>query len=332
MGRSKLDEWDMQGAENVPVLPNDDLVSGRIDFGSENRRTKASLQKQMEFNEQEDYFEGRTKRMSKQADKQLAVFSSDSPHRTALNMPLDLDENEVVNLEDILAEPEIELLGYGVLSRVLPKGIGSVACDTITDMINSTAMGMDSVMGEHFRDNCITWIDTVKGTRYSARQFLDAVKYVTHRLSGDSQTRAYARTFPNRINRMEQDGISNTNLSSYVNSYNNSKLVADIYAQALIPTHIMYNDFFHKAILVQAEIMSNDKVSPKVRSDAANSLMQHLKTPESKKAELAIKLEDNDVISQLKDAMVGLAQAQVHNVQHGHSKVIDIAEAEIIKE
>lgn len=273
----------------------------------------------------------RTKKMSKEANTDLSVMSSNSPHKS--NTGLDkLDLDKVVSLEDLLEEPEITPLGYGVFDKILPRGIGSTSSKILTDMINNMATGMDRVMGTYFRDNCIGWIDVVKGSKYSAQQYIDAVKYVTFRMSGDSQIRAYTKTFPDRISRMERDGISNSYLNSYVSAFNNSKLVADIYAQALAPTHIMYRDFFHNAILVQSEIMNNDKVSPKVRSDAANSLLTHLKAPEARKNELAITFEDNDAISQLKEAMVGLAQVQVQNIQNGNSKVIDISEAVIIKD
>ena len=60
--------------------------------------------------------------------------------------------------------------------------------------------------------------------------------------------------------------------------------------------------------------------------------MQHLKSPEIKRTEVAIALQENDTISQLRDAMSELAQAQKESIDKGNNLIIDIAAAEIVKD
>lgn len=61
-------------------------------------------------------------------------------------------------VDEILKTREIEPIDKDVIKKVLPKGIGKTAADKVAEMINQAAMGMDSVMGVHFRDNCISWV------------------------------------------------------------------------------------------------------------------------------------------------------------------------------
>lgn len=328
------------GTENIPYLHKDESVETKIDFKGSAKTQKAMLEQQQKKIEVETALEYRTKALRGKADKDLAEYGKVNGMRSNLNEDYGSNEefNEVaysdkpVKASVLMAEPEVELLGYAVMERLMPKGIGTSTAANVTDMINERILKTNIHLQEHFRDNCISWIDSVKGTRYSAKQYLDAVTYVMHRMAGDSQVRAYTKTFPERITRMERDGISMNNLNNYVSAFNNSKLVTEVYTQAMVPTHIMYNDYFHKAILTQVEIMSDTKVSAKVRSDAATSLMQHLKSPEIKKAEVSISLNESDTISQLRDAMSELAQAQKDSIDRGNNLIIDIAAAEIVKD
>ena len=332
-----LDEAGLAGTDNILFLGKED--SNKIDFSGSINKKKNILKEQEQEIKVEEALNSRYEAQRRKAKKDLEEYgkvngmSGDRADDYGDGVKKAIaSDNVPVKASLLNAEPEVELLGYGVMERLLPKGIGSNTATNITDMINERIVKFNPVMGEHFRDNCVSWVDCMKGTRYSAKQYLDAVTYVTHRMAGDSQIRAYTKTFPERISRMEREGISMANLSNYVGVFNSSKLVAEIYTQALVPTHIMYNDYFHKAILVQVEIMNDPKVSAKVRSDTAANLAQQLKSPEIKKAEVSISLSENDTIVQLREAMTGLAQAQKESIDKGNNLIIDISAAEIIKD
>lgn len=244
---------------------------------------------------------------------------------------VDVDFDKKVSL-DILNEPEPELLSVEGLQKIYPRKVNRETLEECVKMMNESIVGMDSVMREHYRDNLVGVIDVIKeGERIKFADYVKAVKFCSYKMAGYTDTRAYSLTFPERIERMAREGISNANLYVYANSYAKNKVVVEIMAKLMVPTHIMYQDYFHMAVKTQVEIMTDDSVSPKVRSDAANSLMTHLKQPEIKQAELNINTSDSGVINQLSEALNNLSKGHKELLSQGRTTLKDISEAVIIE-
>mgnify|MGYP000352292348 FL=1 len=244
---------------------------------------------------------------------------------------VDVDFDKKVSL-DILNEPEPELLSVEGLQKIYPRKVNRETLEECVKMMNESIVGMDSVMREHYRDNLVGVIDVIKeGERIKFADYVKAVKFCSYKMAGYTDTRAYSLTFPERIERMAREGISNANLYVYANSYAKNKVVIEIMAKLMVPTHIMYQDYFHMAVKTQVEIMTDNSVSPKVRSDAANSLMTHLKQPEIKQAELNISTSDSGVINQLSEALNNLSKGHKELLSQGRTTLKDISEAVIIE-
>lgn len=301
-------------------------IPEKLDF-SNRALTKSNLDKKLAHQSEREKAKERITRKVKYEDKKLAnkrpYIKNDLTTEEKKNLPIDIDE--------IMAVPEIEELNSEVIKKVLPKGIGKDNATRVTELINIAVKGMDPTLGEHFRDNCISWVGALKNLKTSTEQYINASKFVTYKLAGDSNVKAYAKTFPERVSRMANEKMSNEYLNTYANIYSRSKVVAEIYALALIPTHIMYQDYFHLAVKTQVSIMMDNKVSPKVRSDAASSLMTHLKTPEVKQAELKVTVSESDTISELRDVLAELSSKQHSDIIEGEYKVIDVSNKQIIK-
>ena len=92
---------------------------------------------------------------------------------------------------------------------------------------------------------------------------------------------------------------------------------------------MLNQDLYQKALNVQAELMLTAK-SEKVKSDAANSLLTHLKPPEIKKVELEIGTKEDSSIAQLRQATLELAQAQRLALQAGAATTLEIAHSRVI--
>lgn len=244
---------------------------------------------------------------------------------------VDVDFDKKVSLA-ILEEPEPELLSVEGLQKIYPRKVNRETLEECVKMMNESIVGMDSVMREHYRDNLVGVIDVIKeGERIKFADYVKAVKFCSFKMAGYTDTRAYSLTFPERIERMAREGISNANLYVYANSYAKNKVVVEIMAKLMVPTHIMYQDYFHMAVKTQVEIMTDDKVSPKVRSDAANSLMTHLKQSEIKQAELSINTNDSGIINQLSEALNNLSKGHKELLSQGRTTLKDISEAVIIE-
>lgn len=240
--------------------------------------------------------------------------------------------DEPVRVSKVLEKPPVETLSYSQVKEIYPIKISKKALEHGTDLINQAILGIGEGLEEFLKSNIVGLLDVMKDNKTnSIEDYINAVKFVTYKQAGDTNVRAYAKTFPDKIKRMEVENIPNSYLHSYAGSYSKSKMVVKIQAMMMIPSHIMYQDIFHQAIQTQASIMLDDSISPKVRSDAANSLMTHLKQPEIKQAELKIDTGSSGAISQLAEALNNLSGKQSQMLTSGNYSLKDIREATIIE-
>lgn len=198
------------------------------------------------------------------------------------------------------------------------------------NVANINAALDDGIHTEVLKDNFIGYLSVVKNGRFSIDEYLNAVKYVSYKMMGDTNKAAYVKTFRERYSRMQADNIADKDINRAISIYNKGKLVNLIFEQTLTPTHILNADVFQKAINIQAEIMSDEEVSPKVRSDAANSLLTHLKRPETQKVELDVNIKEDSMLQELKDITSGLAAQQRKLIEGGAYTAKDIAHQQIL--
>lgn len=215
-----------------------------------------------------------------------------------------------------------------VLKRTLPAKLRHRINDELLEQINDTLS--DPNLRDIYRDNFITYSSVLNDGKYKVESYLKAVKYCTHKLMGQTNIDSYIKTFPDRYNRMLNDGISSKDIASVVSVYNRSKLVNAIMEQSLIPSWIINQDLHQKAINVLADLMCNAQ-SEKVRADSASSLLTHLKPPETKKVELDIGLKENKEVAELKLLLADMSAKQLTMIEQGNTTIKDIAETKLIK-
>lgn len=112
-------------------------------------------------------------------------------------------------------------------------------------------------------------------------------------------------------------------------AYNKSKLVNLIFEQTLIPSYVLNQDLYQKALNVQAELMISAK-SEKVRCDAANSLLSHLKMPETQKVELNLGIKEDSSIAALRQATMELVRQQRLMVEAGAMNAQEVAHSKVV--
>lgn len=226
-------------------------------------------------------------------------------------------------------------------TRVLPKKFKGQVNPTLINDINTTLA--DPIMMEAYRDNLLSYTSVMNDGKFKLSDYLHAVRYVSCKLFGASNIEAYTKAFPDRYARFMLAQTSQKDIASYVSAYNKTKLVNLIFAQTLIPTHILNADLYQKALNTQAELMLS-ATSEKVRTDAANSLLTHLKIPEATKVELDINIKEDSAIADLRASTKALVDAQHAAITGGsinakgvaHSKLSvapsedDIVDAEVI--
>lgn len=214
-----------------------------------------------------------------------------------------------------------------VLARALPEKFKKSLNQELVDNINNTLADPD--LQETLRENFLSYIDVLNDGRFKIQDYLNAIKYCTQKLMGNSNIDAYTKTFPDRYNDQIARGLSNKDISSIITVYNKSKLVNLIMEQSLVPSWILNQHLHQKAINVQAELMTS-AASEKVRSDAANSLLTHLKPPEVSKIEIDVGVKDSDQLKELRDVTLKLAAQQRDLIQSGVMSAKQAAEQRVV--
>lgn len=211
--------------------------------------------------------------------------------------------------------------------QALPDKVKKSINQELVDQINTTLSDPD--MYEAYRDNLLSYTRVMADGRFKVSEYVNAVKYVSHKLMGSTNIEAYSKTFPDKIVRFAAQGVSSKDVASYVTAYNKSKLVNLIFEQTLIPSYVLNQDLYQKALNVQAELMLMAK-SEKVRSDAANSLLTHLKMPETQKVELEIGVKEDSSIAALRATTLELARQQRLMLEAGAMNAQQVAHSKLV--
>lgn len=213
------------------------------------------------------------------------------------------------------------------VEKALPPNLKSVVTQSFVDRINNIVN--DPIVAEQVRNNFISYTKVLQDGKFKTEDYLHAVTYCSFKLMGLSNQDAYFRTFPQRHAALVAKGTSAKDIASYVSMYNKGKLVNMIMEQTLVPSWVLNQDAYQKAINTQVELMTT-AASEMVRTQAANSILTHLAKPKEAGPLVNIDMRENSGMNELKDALVKLATQQRELIQSGVSTK-SIAEQTIIE-
>lgn len=214
------------------------------------------------------------------------------------------------------------------LRKTLPEKMSKTVNQDLLDSINKVLDTPE--LFETYRDNFISYTSVLNDGRFKIMDYVNAVKYCSHKLMGSTNLEAFIKTFPDRYNSYLANGTSSKDIASYITAYNKNKLVNSIMEQSLIPSWVLNQDLYQKAINIQAELMVSAN-SEKVRSDAANSLLNHLRPPEVSKVELSVGLKKDSAMEDLKSTLTELALKQQQFISAGVTQIKDVAQQKLVK-
>lgn len=222
-----------------------------------------------------------------------------------------------------------EALTKEQFKKVLPANFKGNVTDSVINDINQLLLDVD--LAQNFKDNLLSFTTVLQDGKFKLVDYLNAVRYVSYKLLGATNESAYTKTFPDRYQRFMDEGKTPKEISSFVSAYNKTKLVQSIFEQTLTPTWVLNAPILQEAINVQADLMRNAS-SEKVRTEAANSLMNHLKRPETNKMQLQIDTGHNESIDALREELSKLNQAQKQFIQSGAATAKNIAHEGLVIE
>jgi len=220
------------------------------------------------------------------------------------------------------------LLTTEQFKQVVPSQFKACVSQELIDQINKTLADPD--MYESYRDNLLSYAHVMKEGKFKMEDYINAIKYCSHKIMGANNIDAYVKTFPDKYQAMLSAGKNAKDISSFVTSYNKNKLVNLILEQSMIPSWVLNQDMYQKALNVQCELMMTAN-SEKVRSDAANSLLTHLKPPEVTKIELDVGLKKDSAMEDLKHTLTELALKQQQFLGAGVTQVKELAQQKLVR-
>lgn len=203
------------------------------------------------------------------------------------------------------------------LKEIMPRKRKHLATESLVKELNGLIA--DPEIRYQFKENLLGYSNILREPRITVTNYVHAVKYVSFKMLGYTNQESWIRTFPKRYEKLMKKGMSADYVRSLVSQYNRGKVVNQIMEQSLVPTWVLNQDVFQQAINTQAELMMTAK-SEKVRSDAANSLLTHLKQPETTKVSLDVQVKEDDSIKELREATLDLVNKQRAAIS---AKVID---------
>jgi hypothetical protein len=179
-------------------------------------------------------------------------------------------------------------------------------------MLNS----LESDGADLVRENWLTHANILREGTYSMEQYTTAIKYVSLKQMGHTNQQAYSIALGDRYRDLVAKGYDDQRISSHVAAFHKGALVQKLLAQSTIPLYMLYQDEAHKAIKCLVDVMTNDTVSPRTRTEAADKLLNHIKRPEAAKIELEV-TQNQGGMQELQVMMRELATRQLKAIEDG---------------
>ena len=200
------------------------------------------------------------------------------------------------------------------VAKALPANLKNAATQSLVDMVNNVVA--DPLIAEQVRNNFLSYTSVLKEGKFKAEDYLNAVTYVSFKLMGYNNQDAYFRTFPARHQALLAKGVTSKDMSAYVAAYHKGKLVNLIMEQSLVPSWVLNQDLYQKALNAQADLMVNS-ASDMVRTTAANSILTHLAKPKDQNFQLKIDMAESSGMNELREALTRMAVQQQELIQAG---------------
>lgn len=209
----------------------------------------------------------------------------------------------------------------------LPPHMRKNVDPALVGVINN--MLADPDKGEAYRDNLIGYTSVLKDGKFKLESYVNAIRFVTHKIMGKNDLEAYSATFPDKIADWQSRGVSSKDMSSYISMYKKGKLPTLITEQSMVPCWLMNQDWRQKAIDQLGNLMMT-ATSEKVQADAAIGLLTHLKMPEKVKIELDVGEKTTGVMEGLRQQTMQLVEQQRAMLAAGLTNAKDVAESKLI--
>ena len=218
------------------------------------------------------------------------------------------------------------MLALESVRKLVPKNQRTLITQEFLDKLEASVN--DSLVAEQFKENFVTYLNVLSKGKYKMEDYINAVKYVSFKLLGYSNIKAYIATFPERYERLKTEG--QTQIEAFVSMYNKNKLVMQIYEQTIVPSYVLNAPMHQQALNTLAAMIVDDDVRGMTKVKACEAILQYTKQPDVVKGELTIGIEQSDTINDLREITENLADTYRMMLEKKGMRLKDVAEANII--
>ena len=218
------------------------------------------------------------------------------------------------------------MLQLEAVKKLVPKAQRTMITQDYLDRIEASVT--DSDVAEQFKENFITYLNVLSKGKYKMDDYISAVKYISYKLLGYSNIKAYAATFPDRYQRLKDEGQQQ--IEAFVSMYARGKLVNQIFEQTMVPTYVLNAPLHQEALNELAMMIKDPDVRGMTKVKACEAILQHTKQPEVIKGELTIGIEQSDTINDLRDIVENLADTHRVLLEKKGMTLKEITEGSII--
>ena len=218
------------------------------------------------------------------------------------------------------------MLQLEAVKKLVPKAQRTMITQDFLDKIEASVT--NSEVAEQFKENFVTYLNVLSKGKYKMDDYISAVKYVSYKLLGYSNIKAYAATFPDRYQRLKDEGQQQ--IEAFVSMYARGKLVNQIFEQTMVPTYVLNAPLHQEALNELAMMIKDPDVRGMTKVKACEAILQHTKQPEVVKGELTIGIEQSDTINDLREIVENLADTHKVLLEKKGMTLKEIAEGSII--
>jgi len=212
------------------------------------------------------------------------------------------------------------------IKKLVPKGTRTMITQEFLDKIEACVS--NSMIAEQFKENFVTYLSVLQTGKYKMDDYINAVTFVTHKLLGRSNIDSYAATFPNRFQRLKDEGQDQ--IDAFASMYSKNKLVMQIFEQTLVPTYVLNAPLHQEALTEAAKMLKDPNVRGMVRVKVIDTILQYTKAPEVIENKLTIGIEQQSTIADLREVTENLAEMYKISLEKGYKSLKELTEANII--
>lgn len=210
--------------------------------------------------------------------------------------------------------------------KLVPKQQRSMITQEFLDKIENSVK--NPIIADQFKENFITYLNVLTTGKYKMDDYINAVKFVSFKLLNYSNLDAYVATFPERYQRLKDEGQEQ--IESFASMYTKNKLVMRIYEQTIVPTHVLNAPLHQEALSTLAGMIKDPSVRGLTKVKACEAILHYTKAPEVIENKFTFGVEQQETISDLRAITEELASTYKLALESGKTSLKEVANSKII--